>query len=93
MAPSTDRRFTRLLMFEAVPYSSANILATRDIWSLGGIMREIMLVPLLKSNKSSGSGNIRHMVKFCTQLSDKQQIPSDDPNYNYRVDINIEQHI
>ena len=29
MAPKTDKRFTRDLMFEAVPYSSANILLTR----------------------------------------------------------------
>lgn len=31
IAPNTDNLFTRLLMFEAVPNSSANILATRDI--------------------------------------------------------------
>lgn len=47
MAPSTDSRFTRLLMFDAVPNSSANILATLEIWSLGGMISEIMLVPLL----------------------------------------------
>lgn len=48
MAPSTERRFTRDLMLEAVPNSSANIFATRDIWSLGGMINDIMLVPLLK---------------------------------------------
>eukprot|EP00457_Paulinella_chromatophora_P000067 gb/GEZN01000067.1/.p1 GENE.gb/GEZN01000067.1/~~gb/GEZN01000067.1/.p1 ORF type:complete len:2504 (+),score=80.67 gb/GEZN01000067.1/:509-8020(+) len=32
-------------MFVAVPCSSANILATREIWSLGGMIREIILVP------------------------------------------------
>ena len=52
MAPSTLRRFTRLLMFDAVPNSSANIFATREIWSLGGIIRDITLVPLLKRHKT-----------------------------------------
>lgn len=46
MAPSTESRFTRDLMFDAVPYSSASILLTREIWSLGGMTREIMDVPL-----------------------------------------------
>ena len=31
MAPRTDNLFTRDLMFEAVPYSSANIFDTRAI--------------------------------------------------------------
>jgi hypothetical protein len=35
------------LMLEAVPNSSASILAAREIWSLGGRISEIMLVPLL----------------------------------------------
>lgn len=48
IAPSTERRFTRDLMFDAVPNSSASILLTREIWSLGGMMREIILVPFLK---------------------------------------------
>jgi len=52
IAPRTDCRFTRLLMLDAVPNSSANILATREIWSLGGIIRDIMLVPLLKTIRS-----------------------------------------
>lgn len=47
MAPSTESLLTRLLMLEAVPNSSANILATLDIWSLGGMISEIILVPLL----------------------------------------------
>ena len=33
MAPRTDSLFTRDLMLDAVPYSSANILDTRAIWS------------------------------------------------------------
>ena len=33
MAPRTDSLLTLDLMLEAVPYSSANILETRDIWS------------------------------------------------------------
>lgn len=35
-------------MLEAVPNSSANIFATREIWSLGGMINDIMLVPLLR---------------------------------------------
>lgn len=38
-------------MLEAVPNSSANIFATREIWSLGGMINEIMLVPLLRREK------------------------------------------
>ena len=41
--------FTLLLIFDAVPNSSANILATREIWSFGGMIREIMLVPFLRT--------------------------------------------
>lgn len=51
MAPSTERRFTLDFMLEAVPNSSANIFATREIWSLGGMINEIMLVPLLGREK------------------------------------------
>lgn len=47
MAPKTESRFTLDLILDAVPNSSASILLTREIWSLGGIMSEIMLVPLL----------------------------------------------
>ena len=54
MAPSTERRFTRDLMLEAVPNSSANIFATREIWSLGGMINDIMLVPLLRKEKKRG---------------------------------------
>ena len=46
LLPKTDNLLTLDLMLEAVPYSSANILLTRLIWSPGGIMREIMEVPL-----------------------------------------------
>jgi len=45
IAPRTERRLTRDLMLDAVPYSSESILLTREIWSPGGIMREIMEVP------------------------------------------------
>lgn len=38
---------TRDLMLDAVPYSSPSILLTRAIISLGGMMSEIMDVPLL----------------------------------------------
>jgi hypothetical protein len=46
MAPNTESLLTRDLMLDAVPYSSARSFWTRGIWSFGGIMREIMLVPL-----------------------------------------------
>ena len=54
MAPRTERRFTRDLMLDAVPNSSANIFATREIWSLGGMINDIMLVPLLWKNSIRG---------------------------------------
>lgn len=47
MASSTDWRFTRFLMLEAVPYSSAKRRADRAICSPGGMMKEIIEVPLL----------------------------------------------
>ena len=47
MAPKTESLLTRDLMFDAVPYSSASSFCTRGIWSLGGMMREIILVPFL----------------------------------------------
>lgn len=49
IAPSTESLLTLDLMLEAVPNSSANILLTREIWSLGGIINEIMLVPFLRT--------------------------------------------
>lgn len=55
MAPRTERRFTLDFMLEAVPNSSANIFATREIWSLGGMINEIMLVPLLGREKRNVS--------------------------------------
>ena len=48
IAPSTDSLLTRDLILEAVPYSSASSLLTRAIWSFGGMIREIILVPFLK---------------------------------------------
>ena len=39
---------TLLLIFDAVPYSSASILLIRDTWSFGGIISEIILVPFLQ---------------------------------------------
>lgn len=57
IAPSTDNLLTRDFMFEAVPNSSASILLTLEIWSFGGIIREIMLVPFLKSEKSEYKNN------------------------------------
>lgn len=45
MAPRTERRLTRDLMLDAVPYSSESILLTREIWSPGGMMSDIMDVP------------------------------------------------
>ena len=34
-------------MCDAVPYSSPSILFTHEIWSFGGMIKEIMLVPFL----------------------------------------------
>lgn len=51
MALSTERRLTLLLMLEAVPASSVNILETSETWPPGGIMREIIEVPLLFGKK------------------------------------------
>jgi len=48
MADSTDSRFTRDLMLDAVPYSSASILEACAICEPGGRIREIILVPLLR---------------------------------------------
>jgi len=53
MAPSTDWRLTRLLMFEAVPNSSASIRDTRETWSRGGMISDIILVPLLHTIHST----------------------------------------
>lgn len=50
--------FTLLLIFEAVPNSSANIFATREIWSFGGMIKEIILVPFLRENDKN------NMYKF-----------------------------
>jgi hypothetical protein len=47
MAPRTDWRLTRDLMFVAVPISSVSILLTREIWSFGGMISEIIDVPAL----------------------------------------------
>ena len=58
MAPSTDSLLTLLLMFDAVPNSSANILDTRDIWSFGGMISDIMLVPFLEASK------YKHLLKI-----------------------------
>lgn len=74
MAPSTESLLTRLLMLEAVPNSSANILATLDIWSLGGIISEIILVPLLKKEKKEkamvnfSQTELKHILNTCMAL-------------------------
>jgi hypothetical protein len=46
-------------MFEAVPYSSASIFCTCATCVFGGIMREIMLVPLLCRREGKGRGGER----------------------------------
>lgn len=43
-----SHRFTRLLMLDAVPYSSESIFVTCATCDFGGMMSEIMLVPFLK---------------------------------------------
>ncbi|GIX66397.1 CPSF A subunit region protein [Babesia caballi] len=53
MAPSTESRFTRDLMFDAVPYSSASILLILGISSFGLMIRLIILVPFLRNSYAS----------------------------------------
>ncbi|KYQ52217.1 hypothetical protein ALC60_08832, partial [Trachymyrmex zeteki] len=55
IAPKTDNLFTRDLMFDAVPNSSASILLTLDIWSFGGMINEIILVPFLQRQTRQSS--------------------------------------
>jgi len=54
-------------MFDAVPNSSASIRDTRDTWSLGGMMRDIMLVPLLQAHAST----MDHAHTTTTQQQEK----------------------
>ena len=58
MAPNTDSRFTRDLMLEAVPSSSPNIFATREIWSRGGTISEIIEVPLLQRSEHNHTRDV-----------------------------------
>ena len=50
MAFNTDNRFTRDLMFEAVPISSVNILFTKFTCPFGGMTREIIEVPFPRAS-------------------------------------------
>lgn len=52
MAESTDCRFTRDLMFDAVPYSSVSILFVSAICERGGMTSEIIDVPLPRARSS-----------------------------------------
>lgn len=52
MAPGTERRFTRDLTLDAVPNSSANILAAGEIWFRGGMISDTMLLALPKVQKA-----------------------------------------
>ena len=54
IAESTERRLTRDLMLDAVPNSSASILAAIEIWDFGGRISDIMLVPLLQCTAAAG---------------------------------------
>ena len=45
-------------MFDAVPYSSASILANCETWLLGGMISEIIDVPLLRA-VSTNSGPLQ----------------------------------
>ena len=65
IAPRTDSRFTRLLIFEAVPYSSASILATREIWSRGGITKEIIEVPFPRASVSDFTSFFTFHISTC----------------------------
>ena len=59
MAESTERRFTRDLIFDAVPNSSANIFAARETWSFGGMIKLIIEVPLPRAAS-------RRLINFFT---------------------------
>ena len=61
------------LMLEAVPYSSANILAIRDTWSLGGITNEIILVPFLCTIRTIAQNINSERWEGNYQLSRQQQ--------------------
>lgn len=67
IAPKTDNLFTRDLMFDAVPNSSASILLTLDIWSFGGMINEIILVPFLQGKVSQQLPHTGHTYNFHIQ--------------------------
>lgn len=50
-----SHRFTRLLMLDAVPYSSESIFVTCATCDFGGMMSEIMLVPFLNGTERQGN--------------------------------------
>jgi hypothetical protein len=62
-----DGEFSHLvvrdLMLEAVPYSSVSSLLTRAIWSRGGMISEIMLVPFLRGKRPAPQS-----LLLCTRL-------------------------
>jgi len=69
MAPKTDSRLTRDLMLDAVPYSSDNILFTREIWSPGGMMREIIEVPFPRAASKFLMSFFTLNISICVSLS------------------------
>ena len=82
--------FTLLLIFDAVPNSSANILATREIWSFGGMIREIMLVPFLRTRYNIGkkySKVCQSMLVICSGSTDIKMLS------NSKQDCSLQSHL
>jgi len=71
-------------MFDAVPNSSASIFAAREIWSLGGRMSEIMLVPFLRRERKqealgdSSTGVHGHTQDLCRRWKTHPRAASSD---------------
>eukprot|EP01053_Blabericola_migrator_P012966 Blabericola_migrator_1__12965@NODE_859_length_6239_cov_134_489469_g609_i0_p1_GENE_NODE_859_length_6239_cov_134_489469_g609_i0NODE_859_length_6239_cov_134_489469_g609_i0_p1_ORF_typecomplete_len896_score169_67Radical_SAM/PF04055_21/4_4e24Radical_SAM_C/PF16199_5/3_4e22Acetyltransf_1/PF00583_25/1_2e03Acetyltransf_1/PF00583_25/1e06Acetyltransf_10/PF13673_7/0_00016Acetyltransf_9/PF13527_7/6e03Acetyltransf_9/PF13527_7/0_16_NODE_859_length_6239_cov_134_489469_g609_i021614848 len=73
MADKTDKRLTRDLMFDAVPYSSVRSLLILAISSRGLMMREIIEVPL---PLALSSVLISRFIFHCSMLASATSAPS-----------------
>ena len=70
MAANTDRRFTRDLILEAVPYSCVNMVENCEICDFGGMTRLIIEVPAPRAESSClMSLRIFHSWMFCSAAS------------------------
>lgn len=59
------------MIFEAVPNSFASMADTREIWSFGGIISDIMLVPFLQITIRYGYFNSIQVLGISNQITDK----------------------